>query len=70
VPALGGSYYRDHLPALVLKRKKSQSGFTTGDKVIVELTCKQLEELSSGHGEWNADMDKVRVARVFQQFIN
>jgi len=53
-----------------LKRKKSQSGFTTGDKVIVELTCKQLEKLSSGHGEWNADMDKVRVARVFQQFIN
>ncbi|XP_015770068.1 PREDICTED: E3 ubiquitin-protein ligase MIB2-like isoform X3 [Acropora digitifera] len=58
VPATGRSYYRDHLPLLVFKQKKSQSGFTTGEKVIVELTCKQLEESSSGHGEWNADMAK------------
>ncbi|XP_067046975.1 ankyrin-3-like isoform X2 [Acropora muricata] len=58
VPATGRSYYRDHLPLLAFKQKKSQSGFTTGEKVIVELTCKQLEESSSGHGEWNADMAK------------
>ena len=70
MPAIGGSYYRDHLPALVLKRMKSQSGFTTGDRVIVEVTRKQLEELSSGHGEWNADMAKVCVAPVFHPFIN
>ncbi|XP_074606770.1 uncharacterized protein LOC141859796 [Acropora palmata] len=71
VPAIGGSYYRDHLPALVLKRKKSQSGFTTGDKVIVELTCKQLEKLSSGHGEWNADMDKfIGKVGVVQDFTS
>ena len=61
MPAIGGSYYRDHLPPLVLKQKKSQSGFTTVDKVIVEITRKQLEELYSGHGEWNADMAKVGV---------
>lgn len=58
VPASGGSYYRDHLPLLIVKQEKSQSGFVTGDKVIVQLTSEQLQELSVGHGEWNADMAK------------
>ena len=59
MPAIGGNYYRDHLPSLVLKQKKSQGGLTTGDKVIVEVTLKRHKKLSSGHGEWNRDMAKV-----------
>lgn len=58
VPAKGTSYYRDHLPQLALELKKSQSGFTTGDKVTVQLASEKLQELSAGHGEWNADMAK------------
>ncbi|XP_067047013.1 E3 ubiquitin-protein ligase MIB2-like [Acropora muricata] len=58
-PAIGGSYYRDHLPPLVLKQKRLQSGFTTSsDKVMLELTRKQLEESSSVLDEWNADIAK------------
>ncbi|XP_074607533.1 E3 ubiquitin-protein ligase MIB2-like isoform X4 [Acropora palmata] len=57
VPAIGGSYFREHLPPLVLTQKNLQSGFTSGDKVIVELTRKHLEEFSSEHGKWNADMN-------------
>ncbi|XP_015770080.1 PREDICTED: E3 ubiquitin-protein ligase MIB2-like isoform X3 [Acropora digitifera] len=56
VPAIGGSYFREHLPPLVLTQKNLQSGFTSGDKVIVELTRKHLEEFSSEHGKWNVDM--------------
>ncbi|XP_074607963.1 E3 ubiquitin-protein ligase MIB2-like isoform X1 [Acropora palmata] len=57
-PAIGGSYYREHLPPLVLKQKNLQSGFKTSDKVMVELTSKQLQESSPVLDEWNADMAK------------
>ncbi|KAL9961852.1 hypothetical protein ACROYT_G030880 [Oculina patagonica] len=61
VPAVGGFYYRDHLSPLTVESKKSQSGFTTGDKVCVQqLTTEKLQELSAGHGGWNADMEKVQ----------
>ena len=60
MPAVGGFYYRDHLPHLTVDFKKSQSGFTTGDKVCVQqLTKEKLQELTVGHGGWNADMEKV-----------
>ena len=63
MPAVGGSYYRDHLPSLTTEFKKSQSGFLTGDKVFVQqLSVKKLRELATGHGGWNADMEKVRYA--------
>ncbi|XP_020622118.1 E3 ubiquitin-protein ligase MIB2-like isoform X3 [Orbicella faveolata] len=59
VPAVGGCYYRDHLPPLIVQLKKSQSGFTTGDNVCVQqVTTEKLQELSIGHGGWNADMEK------------
>ena len=46
--------------------RKSQSGFTTGDKVYVQkLAVEKLQELSAGHGEWNADMERVRLGLVF-----
>ncbi|KAK2559836.1 E3 ubiquitin-protein ligase MIB2 [Acropora cervicornis] len=71
VPAIGGNYYRDHLPSLVLKQKKSQGGLTTGDKVIVEVTLKRHKKLSSGHGEWNRDMAKyMREIGVVQDFTS
>ncbi len=64
-PAVGGFYYRDHLSPLKVEFKKSQSGFTTGDKVCVQqLTKEKLQELSAGHGGWNADMEKVRLLVV------
>ncbi|KAJ7389167.1 E3 ubiquitin-protein ligase mib2 [Desmophyllum pertusum] len=59
VPVVGGFYYRDHIPLLMVEFKKSQSGFTTGDKVSVQqLTTEKLQGLSAGHGGWNADMEK------------
>ena len=61
MPAIGGSYFREHLPPLVLTQKNLQSGFTSGDKVIVELTRKHIEEFSSEHGKWNVDMAIVGV---------
>jgi len=59
----GGSYYRDHLPLLAVEPKKSQSGFSTGDRVCVQVSSEKLQELSAGHGEWNADMEKVGLTR-------
>ena len=60
MPATGNSYYRDHLPVLRVDLKKTQGGFATGDKVFVQLTAEKLQGLCAGHGEWNADMEKVR----------
>lgn len=56
----GGSYYKDHLPVLKVELKKSQSGLTTGDKVIIQVSEEKLQELCDGHGGWNADMKMVR----------
>ncbi|KAJ7389169.1 E3 ubiquitin-protein ligase mib2 [Desmophyllum pertusum] len=59
VPVVGGFYYRDHIPLLMVEFKKSQSGFTTGDKVYLQqLNTEKLQGLSAGHGEWNTDMEK------------
>ena len=45
--------------------RKSQSGFSTGDKVYLQkLTTKKLQELSAGHGEWNPQMERVGLALV------
>nr|XP_058964216.1 E3 ubiquitin-protein ligase MIB2-like isoform X3 [Pocillopora verrucosa] len=57
--AVGGYYYRDHLPPLTMRIRKSKSGFTTGDKVYLQkLAVVKLQELSAGHGGWNADMER------------
>lgn len=67
----GGSYYRDHLPLLTMELKKSQSGFTVGDKVIVQVTAEKLQELSAGHGEWNADMKRyIGKAGIIKDFVS
>ncbi|XP_031565501.1 uncharacterized protein LOC116300724 [Actinia tenebrosa] len=57
-PATGGFYYRDHLPGLRIRAKKTVSGFTTEDKVKVNVTKEQLMELAEGHGGWTEDMEK------------
>ena len=64
--AVGGYYYRDHLPPLTMRIRKSKSGFTTGDKVYLQkLAVVKLQELSAGHGGWNADMERVRLGLAF-----
>ena len=46
--------------------RKSKSGFTTGDKVYLQkLAVGKLQELSAGHGGWNADMERVRLGLVY-----
>ena len=46
--------------------RKSKSGFTTGDKVYLQkLAVVKLQELSAGHGGWNADMERVRLGLAF-----
>ena len=46
--------------------RKSKSGFTTGDKVYLQkFAVGKLQELSAGHGEWNADMERVRLGLVY-----
>nr|XP_058964207.1 E3 ubiquitin-protein ligase MIB2-like isoform X3 [Pocillopora verrucosa] len=58
-PAVGGYYYKDHLPPLTMQIRKSKSGFMSGDKVYLQkLAIGKLQELSAGHGEWNADMER------------
>ncbi|XP_066023099.1 E3 ubiquitin-protein ligase MIB2-like isoform X3 [Pocillopora verrucosa] len=58
-PAVGGYYYRDHLPPITMQIRKSKSGFTTGDKVYLQkLAVVKLQELSAGHGGWNAGMER------------
>lgn len=67
----GESYYRDHLPLLAVEPKKSQSGLSTGDRVCVQVSSEKLQELSDGHGEWNADMEKfIGKLGVVQDFVS
>ena len=46
--------------------RKSKSGFMSGDKVYLQkLAIGKLQELSAGHGEWNTDMERVRLGLPF-----
>ncbi|XP_063229552.1 E3 ubiquitin-protein ligase MIB2 [Bacillus rossius redtenbacheri] len=65
--AVGGFYYRDHLPVLG-KGQDQQVGacrlpgsprhltFNVGDKVMVRLDVETLKHMQEGHGGWNPRM--------------
>lgn len=59
-PESGGFFYKEHLPGLVACSKKTISGFTTGDKVRINVSIEELIKMAEGHGGWNAKMEEVR----------
>ena len=61
LPARGGLFYKDHLPPLDIKTKKTKSGLSTGDKVYVNVTATKLKELAVGHGGWDPSMEEVYI---------
>lgn len=56
VPALGGSFYKDHMPLIapvdVSRSEVGKSGFRVGDPVCVTLDADCFEMLQQGHGGW------------------
>ena len=59
--AVGGFYYKDHLPILGIKQENiarapgspSHLTFNVGDKVKVLMEASKLEQMQKGHGGWN-----------------
>ncbi|XP_077535262.1 uncharacterized protein LOC144147089 [Haemaphysalis longicornis] len=74
-PALGCSFYKDHMPLIgledtnylhfqqapvdVSRTEIGMSGFRTGEQVSVQLEAEHFERLQQGHGEWNPGMEQI-----------
>lgn len=62
VPAVGGYYYKDHMPVLGQRDEQqpvvqaTRPTFYIGDRVRVCLDKESLMRLQQGHGGWNARM--------------
>jgi E3 ubiquitin-protein ligase mind-bomb len=63
--AVGGTYYREHLPVLgkpvaaSLLSDEMSSDFKPGDQVRVDLDIELLKIMQDGHGGWNPKMQEV-----------
>lgn len=61
-PAVGGYYYRDHMPVLGQPEEQQpvsppiRSHFNVGDRVQVAIPEERLMTLQQGHGGWNPRM--------------